>query len=208
MKKKFIVIFFILFLIIIIFVQSAYKLSNSGNTINKSDVNNILNIQSYEAVIEVQINSNKNTNKYIISQKYAQPNIYKQEIIEPENLKGLTTIFDGNKLIIENKALSLKKIYEKYQGIQGNSLSLIRFVQEYKNAKDKEEIEAGEEKIIKIKLEESTNKYEKYKKLYINQKTNLPTKLEILDINQNRTVYILYNEIKINKTSQEEILKN
>ena len=45
-----------------------------------------------------------------------------------------------------------------------------------------------------------------YKKLYISKNTKLPTKMEILDINENITVYILYNEIKINKTSKEEIL--
>lgn len=65
--------------------------------------------------------------------------------------------------------------------------------------------ENDEEKIIKIKTE-NNNKYGNYKKLYISKKTNLPTKMEILDINENITVYILYKEIEINKTSKEEIL--
>lgn len=208
MKKKYIIALFIFFLIVIIFVQIAYKLSNSGNNISKSDDSDILSIKSYEAVIEVEIYSNKNTNKYIINQKYHEPNIFKQEILEPENIKGLTTTFDGENLIIENKALSLRKIYEKYNCIQGNLLSLICFVEEYKEADKKEETEKEEEKVIKIELKNSTNKYEKYKILYINKETNLPTKMEILDINQNRTVYILYKEIKINKISKEEVLGN
>ena len=132
----------------------------------------------------------------------------KQEIIEPENLKGLTTILEGEKLIIEDKRLSLKKTYDKYKNINGNSLSLIQFLEEYKSATEIEETEQAKEKTIKIKLDKSTNKYEKYKKIYIDKTTNLPTKMEILDINQNRTVYILYKEIKVNKTSQEEMLEN
>ncbi len=209
MKKKILIIFFIIITIsIIIFLQFAYKLLNSGNTIIKSDDNNILNIKSYEAVLEVEIYSNKNTNKYLIKQKYLEPNIIKQEIIEPENIKGLTTTFDGKNLSIENKALDIQKLYENYSYIGANSLSLISFIEEYKNLKNAELEETEEEKIIKIKLENSTNKYQMYKKLYINKKSKLPTRMEILDINQNRTVYILYREMKIDKTSKEEILEN
>lgn len=209
MKKKILITFLILFAIcIIIFFQFTYKLSNSGNNISKSDDNNILNIKSYEAVLEVEVCSNKNTNKYLINQKYFEPNIIRQEILEPESIKGLITTFDGKNLTIENKALNIRKIYEDYSYIGGNSLSLNSFIEEYKKAKNPETEETEEETIIKIKLEDSLNKYEMYKKLYINKKSNLPTKMEILDVNQNRTVYILYREIKINKTSKEEILAN
>lgn len=210
MKKKLIIaITIIIFLIVIIsFAQFTYKISKKGNNINKSDEIDILNIRSYEAVIEVEVYSNKNTNKYVMSQKYFEPNIIKQEIIEPENIKGLTTVFDGENLILENKSLSLKTTYEKYNCIKGNSLSLIRFVKEYKESQNAEVEENQDEKSIKIKIENNNNKYEAYKKLYINKNTNLPTKMEILDVNQNRTVYILYREIKINRTSKEEILVN
>lgn len=205
MNKK-ILLFFLLIISIIIFIQIAYKFLKSGNNIIKSDNNNILNISSYEATIEVEVYSNKNTNKYLIKQKYYEPNIFKQEILEPQNIQGLTTIYDGNNLILENKSLNLKKLYENYNCIKGNLLSLISFVEEYKKQEEPEVEQTQTEEIIKIKLSESINKYEQYKKLYINKNTNLPTKMEILDINQNTTVYILYREIKINKTSKEDVL--
>lgn len=209
MKRKYIIrSFFIFFLIMIIFVVITYKILNSGNNINKSDDNDILNIKSYEAIVEVEVYSNKNTNKYILKQEYSEPNIFKQEVLEPENIKGLTTTFNGEQLVIENKTLSLRKTYDNYSYIYGNSLSLISFIEEYKETDEKKEEEQDEEKVITIKLKESTNKYEKYKKIYINKETNLPTKMEILDINQNRTVYILYKEIEINKTTKEEILED
>ena len=66
-------------------------------------------------------------------------------------------------------------------------------------------IEENEQEIaIKTKIDK--NKYQMYQCLYISKITNLPTKMEILDINKNTTVYILYNEIKINKTSKEDVL--
>ena len=196
MYKKIYIIAFIIILIICIFF--AYKNLKFGNNINKSDDYNILNISSYDATVEVEVHSNKNTNKYVLKQKYDAPNIFKQEVIEPENIKGLTTNFDGTNLIIQNKSLHLQSFYENYNCMQGNSLSLISFIEQYKKDEEAEIIESDEEKILKIKANEN-NKYEMYKKLYISKNTNLPIKMEILDFNQNTTVYILYREIKINK---------
>ncbi len=204
MKRKFCIIFLIIFLICIIIT---YKLLNSGNNIIKSDDNDILNISSYEATVEVQIFSNKNDNKYILKQKYHESNIFKQEILEPENFKGFSIIYDGTNLIIKNDGLGLESTYENYEVLSSNSLSLISFIEEYKNSEEIKREETEEETIIKIKTN-GNNKYQRYKKLYISKKTNLPIKIEILDINENITVYILYKEIKLNKTSKEEILAN
>lgn len=204
MKKYVFLIFFIIFLICAII---AYKLLNIGNNIIKSDDSNILNISSYEATVEAQIFSNKNSNKYILKQKYYEPNIFIQEVIEPDNFKGFSILYDGENLIIRNDSLEVKSTYENYEVLSSNSLSLISFIEEYKNSKEIETKETEEETIIKIGIN-GNNKYEKYKKLYINKKTNLPTKIEVLDINENITVYILYKEIKLNKTSKEEVLAN
>ena len=202
MKKKYIIAFFV---ILIIFLFIAYKNKNLGNNNNSSDKVNILNISSYDAVVEIEVFSNKNKNKYLIHQQYIKPNIFKQEIIEPENFKGLTTTFDGTNLIIENSNLGLNMLYEKYDCFQGNSLSLIRFLEELKENKDYKMEDKEEEIIITIKTE-GKNKYEAYKKMYINKKNNLPTKMEIIDINQNVTVYILYKEININETRINDVL--
>lgn len=207
MKKKHIFIILIIFLIsVTIFIQIAYKISNSGNNISKSDKFDILNISSYEALAEVQVNSNRNTNKYILRQEYFKPNILKQEVIEPENIKGLTTTFDGTNLTIENKSLNLKQIYENYSYITGNNLSLIGFIDEYNKAENRKKEETENEDIMQIEIKNGKNKYERFRKLYIDKKSNLPTKMEILDVNQNIIVYILYREIKINETGKEDIL--
>lgn len=71
-------------------MKFGYKSIFFGNNTIKSDNIDILNIRSYEAKITVEVNSNKNTNKYILNQKYIEPNIFKQEVIEPSSIKGLT----------------------------------------------------------------------------------------------------------------------
>ena len=49
------------------------------------------------------------------------------------------------------------------------------------------------------------NNYQKYEKLYISKETGNPVKMEIKDTNQNVIIYIIYNEIKINKKSNEKV---
>ena len=204
MKK---IVFIIIGLIIIIFLSFYifnYKVSKSGNniSINKSadDIDNIkeyiLNINSYKAKISVTINSNKNTNEYVLLQEYRAPNINKQEIIEPSNLKGVTIEYYGRNLKLTNTNLTLSKVFENYNNIGQNVLFLNDFIEEYKNNEKSEYIEQENEIILKTQNEK--NKYLSYKSLYIDKKTAKPVKMEIKDITQNITVYILYNEIEIN----------
>ena len=213
MKKK--PLIFLIFLIIIatiffiyFFNKSNYKTSNSGNNKLKSvsDFEDyILNISSYESNITVEVTTNKNTNKYIINQKYSEPNIYKQEILEPSNIKGVITTYDGKTLKLENTRLELSKIYENYECISDNYLCLHHFIENYKNAKEKNIKEENENLKMEAKLE-NNNSYNIYQTLYIDKKTGRPVKMEIQDVNKNMLVYILYNEIKINSTSKEEAL--
>ena len=78
----FIIIIILLILIIFFFTNKTKKIKFGNNSSSQEIIDNILNISSYETVIEVEINSNKNTNKYIIKQKYIAPDISQQEIIK------------------------------------------------------------------------------------------------------------------------------
>ena len=49
------------------------------------------------------------------------------------------------------------------------------------------------------------NNYQKYQTLYISKETGKPTRMEIKDTNKNIIIYIIYNEIKINKIENEKI---
>ena len=94
------------------FRKNNYKTVEFGNTNIKSAENikdYILNISSYEAEIILEVTSNKNSNKYKIMQKYSEPNIFKQEVLEPNNIKGLTTTYDGSNLKIDNTRNKFKQ---------------------------------------------------------------------------------------------------
>ena len=206
-----IIIFLILTILLIFLKIFDYKILKFGNNKNISksiqDIESyILNISSYEAKIYVEIASNKNNNRYILSQKYCEPNIFSQEVIEPSNIESLKTIYDGSRLKIENTKLNLSTIYENYEYICDNILFLNSFIEDYKNSDESEIQELNDMVILKTKVGKEKNRYTAYKILYIDKATLNPVKLEVQDINKKNIVYILYKEIKINTTKREEVL--
>lgn len=196
--------------ILIIFLIFNYKKIFSGNNIDRTAegiTNYILNISSYKSEMKITIESNKNINKYIMKQSYSKDNeVYKQEVIEPSNIAGLTIKYNGEKLTIENTKLNLNEIYEKYEYVSENSLCLYNFIEDYKESEESNTKETENEVIMSTKTKNDSNKYVMYKTLYIDKESLKPTKMEIKDINRNTLVYIEYNEIEINNVNKEEIL--
>ena len=92
-----IVIFFAIFF----YITKSKKIKIGNNSSSQEIIENILNISSYETVIEVEVNSNKNVNKYVIKQTYIAPNKSEQEILEPENISGTIIMYDNGKLNIK-----------------------------------------------------------------------------------------------------------
>ncbi len=210
MKKKIIIfcLIFILIITTIILIKNNYKSIKMGNNIINQSADkikeNILNIESYKAKVQITITSNKNTNTYEATQKYyKENNLYKQEITSPESFAGTTFEYDGSNLQIKNTKLNLSKIYENYNYIGSNELSLNNFIEDYNN-NENQDFENDEEIILETVVK-TNNKYRKIKRLYISKNTKSPTKMEIQDNAQNTLVYILYNEIEINKLEKEQI---
>ncbi len=198
--KKLIVIFSIILIIILvsIFLILYYKNGKVGNTIiNKSEeqiVDSILNIKSYSAKLDVSIETNKNTTKYVVSQKVENEKST-QEVLEPENIAGVITEYDGTNLKIRNNKLNLETTFQNYQYVVENRLWLNSFIEEFKESSNKK-VNSKENEII-LEVSNTENPYNTYKKLYIDKKTGKPTKMQIEDINKKMLVYILYTEITI-----------
>ena len=132
----FLVIIIILMCFFIIFFKNNYKNLKTGNNItnkSKEEIEQyISNISSYEAKVSVTIESNKNTNGYVLIQKYVAPNKSSQTVLEPANIEGMQLYYDGNNLTITNTRLNLSKVYENYNYLSNNYLCLETFIDEYK----------------------------------------------------------------------------
>ena len=197
----------LLLFFVIIFIKNNYKNLNIGNNNNKSieEIEEyILNLSSYEAKVSVTVQSNKNKNKYVLLQKYQAPNISKQVVLDPSNIEGLETIYDGSNLTINNTKLNLSSVYENYSYIASNCLYLESFISDY-IANNGIIYEENEEIVLETKISNG-NTYVYNKKLYVNKKDGKPIKLIVEDINEKKIVYILYNEIKINDLKNIDVL--
>ncbi len=211
-SKKIILICLIIIIIITIIIFTIFRFLNYkneeiGNTIVDKTLQEIeeyiLNISSYEAEIEVSVESNKNTNKYILNQKYSSPNLSSQKVIEPKNIEGLTVKYDGQNLEISNSKLNLNTIYENYTYIADNVLWLSDFIENYKANNGTITEEDG---VIIMETKCDKNKYSAYEKLYIDRNADKITKLIIEDENKNSKIYITYNKIEIGSLTKENVL--
>ena len=198
-NKKFLLI--LIFAIIIICIGSffiffkkntAKNLKIGNNTTSQEIVDYILNINSYETQIEVEITTNKNQTKYKMKQIYNQEE-NSQEILEPSNIAGVKIKKQGSTLTLENADLNLTSIFENYNYISDNSLDLITFLENYKNGNNSN----WEENDSQIIMKTITNE-KKENVLYISKETGLPLKMEIKDTNKKTAVYILYKEVIVN----------
>ena len=199
LKKKnlFILLAIIIIIGVIIFFTFFYtktaKNSKVGNNSSSQEiVDYILNISSYVTKVEVEVNSNKNQNKYILKQQYKAPDTLEQEVLEPSNIAGVKIIRNGNQLKVENTKLSLSSIFESYEYVSDNILDLSSFIKDYQTDEKANWKEENNQIIMMTKQEQEE------KKLFVDQATGNPTKLEIKWTNKTNTVYILYNEVKIN----------
>ena len=195
MKKKKICVFLIFLIITLVLIfyiffnnNTAKNLKIGNNTTSQEIIESILNINSYEAEIEVKVESNKNQNIYVIKQNYNGKDNNKQEILEPSNIAGVKIIKEGKKLTLENTNLKLSSIFENYEYISDNNLDLCTFIEDYKKNSESNYKENNEELIMKTSNKE----------LYIDRKTGKPTKMEIVDTNKKIAVYIVYKEVIIN----------
>lgn len=207
MKNKKWIIIFIVVLIVSLSVyfiffnnKMAKSLKIGNNSSSQEIVNYILNISSYEATIDVEVQSNKNTNKYKIKQQCILDDVSIQEILEPSNIAGVRVIRNGNNLKLENTKLDLNNIFENYQYISENALDLSSFIQDYKSNCNSKYEEKNEE----IKMQITNNNLNKV--LFISKKDGLPIKMEVKDLNRKTTIYILYNEVNVNSLKKENIV--
>lgn len=202
MKKKNVFVFLLIIIMIgilvffIFFNTKTAKNSKIGNNSSSQEVvDYVLNISSYEAMIEVEVNSNKNRNQYIMKQQFIEPDISTQEILEPDNIAGVKIMKNGNQLTIENTNLSLSSVFENYEYVSDNILDLSCFIKGYQEDEKSSWREENNQIIMTTKQDKEE------KQLWIDKTTGNPTKMEVKWTNKNNTVYILYNKVNLNSLS-------
>ena len=203
MKNKKIIFISILVLAIVsilifILLKTNYKNKNFGNNMSNKNLEEIekyiLDISSYTAKMDVTVESNKNTNKYVMEQRYEKGKKSKQKILEPANIEGLEIIYEENKLTINNAKNNLKTMYENYPNLMENCLWLNAFIEDYKKEKNEGKasiVEKNGKVIMATKTRNENNRYIYSKELHIDKEAGKIEKLVVQDINKKNLIYIL-----------------
>ena len=198
-NKKILILAIILFITIMIVIliffknNTAKRFKIGNNTSSQEIVDYILNIKSYETIVDVETRSNKNENKYVIKQSYNGEDENSQEILEPSNIEGVKMVRSGKILKLENTNLKLTSIFENYDYLSQNCLDLSSFIDEYKNDANSKWEEKNGEIIMKTNLSKNMEK-----ELYISKENGKPLKMNIEDTNKKTAIYILYREVNVN----------
>ena len=185
---------------LIVFLFFYYKTFKIGNNIsNKNEeeiIDYILNdVKFYTANMNVIVYSNKTEIEYEINQEVTKEKSI-QEILKPENVKGLKIELVGNSLKITNTILNLEKIYEQYETVLNNSLFLNMFIEDCKKNSYRT-YQENNEIILETENKDNINTYAKYKELHIDKESKKINGLIIKDKNQKIRINIKYNDIEI-----------
>ena len=153
-KNTKMIIFSVLILISLIFLIKLCFFNNKtlklGNNSSEEIKQNILNTKSYEALVTVTIQSNKNSNTYVLKQRCVN-SIFYQEVIEPSNIKGTILELNGTELKISNTRLNATQIIQNYKSVTENHLWLEYFIKDYLSSSNSTVEETDTEIIDSIK---------------------------------------------------------
>lgn len=198
MKKKIFIVAIIFILVISVFY--CYKFFIPGNNKSVKDVNElneyILNIKNYNLEAKITVNSNKNTNTYLLKEKNEMGSLVTEIINESAN-NGIICEYKDESLTIKNTQLGLPRIFADYKELFSNPIDLNSFIQDYK-LDDKKEIKTKDDYyIVSVKNMSTQNKYTTHKVMYFSRSKNRIERIEVKDINNNKTIIIEYSSFKL-----------
>lgn len=156
-------------------------------------------IKSYEATATVVFLKDRQANTIAMKQQANSEGSYEMMYLLPEQLKGTTMSFDGEKLI-EAYPNSEKKIEQK-AGVAENEIILTSFIKRLQDAEHvkKQEAVLDGKKVMTYEIPiEGSYKYLAKEKVWIDKEQMIPLQLEIYDTEGNVSIEVQYEDFKYN----------
>lgn len=197
MKNKWCTLLIITVSIITLFNVGCGKKEYTKEEVYEDFQSQISKITSYTCTAKVEAIGNKENTTYIFKHTYKKPDYYKLEVKSPEDLKGKTIEYKGDKVLVHNPnindTIELPNIND-----DSHYLFIGDFIKNYMN-NESAVLEVTENELkIEVKIP-GDNKYFNKQILYVNNKTKNPDKMEILD-NEGKAIFIVtYEDFKYEK---------
>ncbi len=157
-------------------------------------------IEGYEAQVNVVFFSNKGENAYRVHQRVKSSGEFRLEILEPENLSGILTISDGNRIVQEDP--TIEGWVEAKPTPVRDALLLYSFVEAYLQNSG-ETVDGDEDTLILTAKYPGEHRKIVSAQLRLAKGTGLPLSLVISDENGDPSLHMTYLQFQMNPAFEE-----
>lgn len=158
-------------------------------------------IDTYSVTAEIIVQGNRMAENYIVTQYFKYPGKYRLEVVSPDDKKGKTTVYDGNKLWIYHPLINQSFVLDDLKEVEETSIFPGYFAGNLFTGEDAEYSIAnneGRECIVIRTMLPGGNNYRKKQVLFIDRKDIKPVKMEVYDSSDNVVVTIHYRDFLYN----------
>ncbi len=167
----------------------------------------ISNLETYSCTAKVTVYGNKDPQVYVMNQWFKRPNMYRIEIIEPEELKDKTTIYNGHKAFIFHPRIGQEWMMTNFKNSMEEKMFIGYFIKSFVDSEDAEATRGkidGKEYIMLNTEIPGNNPYFYSEKLWFDIHKFYPYRLQVLDAKDNLRIDIEYYNLKINDKIEED----
>lgn len=168
----------------------------------------LMNLKAYKCDVVLAVTNNRSTNVYKETHLYKYPDKYRIEVTEPNDLKGQTTILNGEKAYIYHPQINTYLETQNFSSTVEYSVFVGSFIEHFKsNGGARFGMEEFRERpcfVLELPVE-SQNPYRAVEKLWIDAESILPVKIEILDKDKKVSVQVLYENFEANPKLEESL---
>lgn len=208
MKKSLIFIMVILFILSSCSMLPTDKKSEDTPISYKSINEFINNLDTYAALTNITYISNSNENSYKTLQYCRKNGEYRTEVIEPDNVSGNVTMFDGKIIYQYNPKLSDQIQITSTENSERSEIFLTSFLKNYAMSQEVSvsvsNFNDSQYTVIEAIIP-GNHPYMTNEKLWINNETLLPEKLVVYDYNDQERIIIQFEEFVFNPVLEDKI---
>ena len=199
--------------ILLIFLIVGFILSGCDHKTakNTEEVQKLLmKLKSYRCDVVFAVTNNKSTNIYKAKHLYKFPDKYRIEIVEPSELKGQTTIYNGEKATIYHPQLDTYLTTQNYKDSLEFSSFIGAFIECFKNnGGARFSLESlGDKQCYVLEMQiKGESPYRVVEKIWIDTVLIIPIKAEILDKDNKVSAQVLYENFEENPQLEDSLFQ-
>ena len=161
----------------------------------------LLKLETYTCDVTMKVANNKSVMEYKLKHYYKSPDKYRVEVLEPKELEGQVSIYNGNSACIYHPGINQYLVTENFSGsVEYNAFigSFMNHVKDTDKIKISSETE-GKQELIVLEFEvPEPNNYMQNEKIWLDAENTMPVKAEIYGNDGKTSVEIYYNNFVFN----------